>query len=82
VKVGERVPGSQLLAQVGYSGDAREPHLHLGVTTSAELLAGEGVPNLIDRYRTRVADEWQTRSREPRLGGMLVDFGQGGAHAH
>ncbi len=31
-------------------GDAREPHLHFEVTTSSKLLAGEGVPYLIDRY--------------------------------
>jgi hypothetical protein len=53
VKVGDRVRRGQVLARVGASGDAREPHLHFEVTTSSKLLAGEGVPYLIDRYSSR-----------------------------
>jgi murein DD-endopeptidase MepM/ murein hydrolase activator NlpD len=50
VKAGDRVQRGEVLARVGGSGDAREPHLHFEVTTSSNLLAGEGVPYLIDRY--------------------------------
>jgi hypothetical protein len=46
VKAGDRVRRGQVLARVGGSGDAREPHLHFEVTTSSKQLAGEGVPYL------------------------------------
>lgn len=52
-KVGDRVRHGQVLALVGDSGDAREPHLHFEVTTSPKLLAGEGVPYLIDEYSSK-----------------------------
>jgi hypothetical protein len=51
VKTGDRVRRGQVLARIGSSGDAREPHLHFAVTTSSKLPAGEGVPYLIDQYR-------------------------------
>lgn len=57
VKAGDRVRRGQMLARIGASGDAREPHLHFAVTTSSKLLAGEGVPYLIDRYRSN--REWR-----------------------
>ena len=50
VKAGDRVRRGKVLARVGDSGDAREPHLHFEVTTSSKLLAGEGVPYLIEEY--------------------------------
>jgi murein DD-endopeptidase MepM/ murein hydrolase activator NlpD len=53
VKVGDRVRRGQVMARIGASGDAREPHLHFEVTTSPKLLAGEGVPYLIDRYSSK-----------------------------
>jgi hypothetical protein len=55
VKTGDRVRRGQVLARIGASGDAREPHLHFEVTTSSKPLAGEGVPYLIDRYRCKSA---------------------------
>jgi hypothetical protein len=36
----DHVRRGQLLAQIGDSGDAREPHLHFQVSTSSDLLAG------------------------------------------
>jgi hypothetical protein len=52
------------------------PHLHFEVTTSAVLLAGEGLPYLIDHFRVWNEDKaWETRSQELPLDGMLVDFG-------
>ena len=42
-----------------------------------DLLAGEGLPYLIDRYRVKTADgAWTIHTGELPLGGMLVDFGQ------
>jgi hypothetical protein len=77
VKVGDHVRRGQVLAKIGDSGDARQPHLHFQVQTSADPLAGEGVPYLIDHYRVKSADEsWQMHARELPLGGMLIDFGQ------
>jgi murein DD-endopeptidase MepM/ murein hydrolase activator NlpD len=57
VKAGDRVRRGQAVARIGASGDAREPHLHFEVTTSSKLLAGEGVPYLIDRYRCKSASD-------------------------
>ena len=78
VKVGDRVRRGQILARIGNSGDAREPHLHFEVTTSSTLMAGEGVPYLIDQYRVKSTDDaWQIRTRELPLKDMQIDFGQG-----
>ena len=49
VKTGDVVRRGHVLANVGGSGDAREPHLHFKVTTSSKLNAGEGVPYLFQR---------------------------------
>jgi hypothetical protein len=77
VKVGEQVRRGQPIAQVGCSGDAREPHLHFEVTTSANLMAGEGLPYLISHYRIRMAnDEWPARIRELPLSNTVIDFGR------
>ena len=78
-KTGDRVRRGQVMARIGASGDARGPHLHFQVTTtvSRDLIAGEGLPYLIDRYRVKSADGVSTaHMRELPLGGMLVDFGQ------
>jgi murein DD-endopeptidase MepM/ murein hydrolase activator NlpD len=78
VKTGNHVRRGQVIARIGCSGDARGPHLHFQVTTaSTELVAGEGVPYVIDQYGVKSADGIrETRKRELPLGGMLVDFGQ------
>ena len=78
VKTGDRVRRGQVLAHVGASGDAREPHLHFEVTTSPRLLAGEGVPYLIDRYRSQSASDGGIglRTHELPLDHCLVAFGE------
>ncbi len=78
VKAGDRVRRGQVLARVGNSGDSREPHLHFEVTTSSRLLAGEGVPYVIDQYRVHSGNESAQRRRELPLKDMLIDFGSGG----
>lgn len=80
VRVGDRVRLGQWLANIGGSGDAREPHLHFQVSTSLSPLGGEGVPYLIDGYKAKSADaSWGIRSHELPLDGMVVDFGEAGA---
>jgi murein DD-endopeptidase MepM/ murein hydrolase activator NlpD len=77
VKVGDRVRCGQLLARIGDSGDAREPHVHFEVTTSPEVMVGEGVPYLIDQYRVTTAKDGATglRRHELPLNNSVVDFG-------
>jgi Peptidase family M23 len=76
VKVGERVRRGQVMALIGASGDAREPHLHFEIANSREALAGEGLPYLIDHYRVRSGNGWESRARELPLKDMVIDFGQ------
>jgi hypothetical protein len=77
VKAGEHVRRGQVIAQIGASGDARQPHLHFQISTASNPFAGQSVPYLIDHYRVESADGvWLTRTRELPLGGMLYSFGQ------
>lgn len=79
VKVGDRVRRGQVLARIGSSGDAREPHLHFEVTTSSKLASGEGVPYLIDRYRFKstAGGPPELHQHELPLDHSVVDFGEG-----
>src|SRR5258708_1227286 len=78
VKAGDPVRRGQVLAHIGSTGDAREPHLHFEVTTSSKLGAGEGVPYLIDRYRFKSAGGGppELRVHELPLDHSVVDFGE------
>jgi hypothetical protein len=78
VKAGDRVRRGQVLAGIGSSGDAREPHLHFEVTTSSKPLAGEGVPYLIDRYRSQSASNGpvELHIHELPLDHSVVVFGE------
>jgi hypothetical protein len=78
VRVGDRVRRGQLLARIGGSGDAREPHLHFEVTTSSQLLAGQGVPYLIERYRCKSRSDGpaELHIHELPLDNSVVIFGQ------
>lgn len=76
VKAGDRVRKGAVVARVGNSGDARVPHLHFQVATGLDLLDGEGLPYLIDRFRVRVGDgKWDARAREYPLDRAVIDFG-------
>lgn len=61
-----------------YSGDAREPHVHLEVTDTARTLAAEGLPYVIDRYTVMASGAGTPglRRGELPLDGMIVDFGR------
>jgi len=76
VKAGDRVRRGQLLGRIGGSGDAREPHLHFEVTTSAKPLVGEGVPYEIDEYQMSAVGDRpaERRVRELPLKDEIVDF--------
>jgi len=76
VKSGDRVRRGQVLARIGSSGDAREPHLHFEVTTSPKFAAGEGVPYLIDQYGSQTAKSGsiELHSRELPLDRNVVIF--------
>jgi murein DD-endopeptidase MepM/ murein hydrolase activator NlpD len=78
VKAGDRVRRGQVLARIGASGDAREPHLHFEVTTSSKLLAGEGVPYLIDRYSSKTPSDGpaELHTHELPLDKNVVIFGE------
>lgn len=75
VKAGDRVRRGQALGRIGNSGDSREPHLHFEVTDSPVVLAGEGLPYLIDRYELRGVDgSKEARTNELPVQEMRVDF--------
>ncbi len=78
VKAGDRVARGQVLASIGASGDAREPHLHFEVTTSSKPLAGEGVPYLIDRYHCMSACEGgvELHIRELPMNQNVIEFAE------
>lgn len=78
VKAGDFVHRGQVIARIGASGDAREPHLHFEVTTSSKLLMGEGVPYLIDKFRSRTASDSPTELhiRELPLDNNVVLFSE------
>ncbi|MDQ3205788.1 MAG: M23 family metallopeptidase, partial [Pseudomonadota bacterium] len=72
---GDRVKRGQALGRIGNSGDSREPHLHFQVTNAPGVLASEGLPYVIDRYRARSADgRWEERRNELPLADMAVEF--------
>lgn len=76
VKAGDRVRRGQVMARIGASGDAREPHLHFEVTTSSKLLTGEGVPYLIDQYSSRSTSDGsaELHTQELPLDKSVVHF--------
>lgn len=80
VKAGDRVRRGQVLARVGDSGDAREPHLHFEVTISPKQGMSEGVHYLIDRYRCMSGSNgpMELRIRELPLDNSIVTFGENG----
>ena len=76
VKAGQRLKRGQVMALIGSSGDAREPHLHFEITNSPKALAGEGLPYLIDQLRVKSENGSESRTRELPLKDMVIDFGR------
>lgn len=75
VKKGDRVKRGHALGRIGNSGDSREPHLHFEVMDNPDLLAGEGLPYLIDRYEIRSVDGGiESRMGELPMLETLVNF--------
>ena len=76
VKSGDSVRRGQMLARIGASGDAREPHLHFEVTDASKVLVGEGVPYLIDHFRVQSEGEGQPgiHADELPLGKSIISF--------
>jgi biotin carboxyl carrier protein len=77
VKPGDRVKRGQVLARIGNSGDARNPHLHFQLTDGPKLFASEGLPYVIDRFRVKGPDgDWLTHRQEFPWGDATeIDFG-------
>lgn len=75
VEPGARLRRGQALGRIGNSGDSREPHLHFEVMDNPDLLAGEGLPYLIDRYEIRLSEgEMDSRIGELPIQEMLINF--------
>jgi Peptidase family M23 len=51
VKPGSMVKAGQQLAIVGFSGNAKYPHLHYSVTNGTKETASEGLPNYFNDYK-------------------------------
>ena len=49
VAKGDHVSAGQVLAEVGFTGDSTEPHLHFHVSDSPSPLEGEGMPYSLNR---------------------------------
>lgn len=75
VRTGDRVRRGEVLGAIGNSGDAREPHLHFQVANGPDILASEGLPYVIDRFRMkRPEGTWQERRNEFALGNAIIEF--------
>jgi hypothetical protein len=74
VRTGQRVKRGEVIALVGNSGSSFEPHLHFHVTDSPALIAGEGLPYLIDEYQAEVDGVPQLRRRELPTKDSIVRF--------
>jgi hypothetical protein len=74
-KVGDRVRKGDVIAHIGSSGDAREPHLHFEVTDSPTLLVGQGLPYEINHFAILEQDGASAPHRNQLpVGGSVIDF--------
>jgi hypothetical protein len=74
-KAGDRVHKGDVIAHIGSSGDAREPHLHFEVTDSPTLLVGQGLPYEINHFAIIDRDGISASHRNQLpVGGSVIDF--------
>jgi hypothetical protein len=64
VAVGDEVVIGQHLADCGNSGNSTQPHVHLQVTDSRDLLRAHGLPIRFRRYREQLTSTSDFTSRE------------------
>jgi murein DD-endopeptidase MepM/ murein hydrolase activator NlpD len=51
VRVGARVTAGEVIGLLGNTGQSTAPHLHFQITDGKSVLASEGVPFVLDRFR-------------------------------
>lgn len=75
VKTGQRVRRGDVIGRINASGDAREPHLHFQVASAPDILASEGLPYVIDKFRMHTGEgKWETRIGEFPLHESVIEF--------
>ena len=74
VKKGDRIRRGKVLGRIGNSGDSREPHLHFQLADGPHILAAEGLPHVIDRYRFKTEGGTHERRNELPVRGSMIDF--------
>lgn len=50
VNVGDKVKSGEVIAKVGFTGDASEPHLHFHIADKNSVLGAEGLPFLFKEF--------------------------------
>jgi len=63
--VGERVTAGTQLAEVGYSGNSSEPHLHFQLMDRARAAEASGLPFRWSSIEIRAGDTDPARSLKP-----------------
>lgn len=51
VRVGSRVAAGEVVGLLGNTGQSTAPHLHFQITDGESVLASEGIPFVLDRFR-------------------------------
>jgi murein DD-endopeptidase MepM/ murein hydrolase activator NlpD len=65
VRVGQRVEGGQLVAEVGNSGNSLAPHLHVQVMDGPNPLAARIIPFRVSRYERWDGAAWEPVQASP-----------------
>ena len=53
LKVGDKVRAGQVVARVGFTGQASEPHLHFHLADRNSLLGAEGIPFVFKKFKQK-----------------------------